>query len=188
MQNNIFDFTHDEFLRESRTIFLFGEVNAQSAYDVCKKLKYLDYIDSEKEIILEINSGGGEVSSGFAIIDTINCIKSPVKGIVCGLAASMAALILACCTKGLRYALPHSTIMIHQPLGGLSMSQATDLEIYTKNIIKVKNTINQLLSDVTGNSIEKIAIDTERDYYLDAKEAIEYGLIDHIVASRKEEK
>lgn len=186
MQTNILDFTNDKFFIESRTIYLYGEINTASAFDVCKRLKYLDFIDPNKEIILEINSVGGEVSSGFAIIDTINCIKAPVKAIACGIAASMAAVILACCTKGKRYALPHCTVMLHQPLGGMNISQASDIEIYTNNILKVKNTINQMLADATGKSIEKIALDIERDYYLDANEAKEYGLIDDIVVSRKE--
>lgn len=186
MNNNILDINSIKFLVDTRTIYLYGEIDNKKAYEVCKELKYLDFIDSSKEITLEINSIGGEVSSGFAIIDTINCIKAPVKGIVCGTAASMAAIVLASCSKGKRYALPHSTIMIHQPLGGLNISQASDIEIYTKNILKTKNIIIQLLSDVTGKSVEKIALDIERDYYLDANEAKEYGLIDDIIKSRKE--
>lgn len=188
MNTNIIELNSEKFLTETRTISLYGEIDGLKAYDVCQKLKYLDYIDPSKEIILEINSVGGEVSSGFAIIDTINCIKAPVKGIVCGTAASMAAIILASCDKGRRYALPHSTIMIHQPLGGFNISQATDIEIYTKNILKTKNTIIQLLAEVTGKSVEKIAQDIERDYYLDAEEAKEYGLIDDIIKSRKGKK
>lgn len=178
---DIYKMDDGSFFKENRLIFLYGEINARTSYEVCTRLKYLDYLDSEKEIVLEINSPGGCVSSGLAIIDTMNLINAPVKVLVCGMAASMAALICACATKGMRYALPHSTIMIHQPLGGISMSQATDIAIYADNIVKTKKVLNELLATATGQDIKQIELDTERDNYFTSAEAKEYGLIDHIV-------
>lgn len=182
---DIYDMDKGNFFRENRLVFLYGEINMATAYEVCTRLKYLDYLDSKKEITLEINSYGGEVSSGLAIIDTMNLICAPVKVIVCGMAASMAALIVACATKGLRYSLPHSTIMIHQPIGGLGTSQASDIEIYAKNILKTKSIVNELLANATNKSVDQVQKDTDRDNYLTAAEALDYGIIDFIV-TRKE--
>ena len=182
---DIYDINQGDFFTQTRTIFMYGEISAATAYDVGCRLKYLDYIDSEKPITIEINSPGGEVSSGLAIIDTINFIKSPVKIVVCGMAASMAALIAASGTKGMRYALPHSTIMIHQPLGGFGISQASDIEIYAKNIMQTKRILNEILATSCGKDIEEVVIDTDRDYYMSAYEAKDYGLIDEIIMPKK---
>ncbi len=182
---DIYNIDQGEFFKQSRTIYIYGEINSNTAFEVCSRLKYLDYLDSEKEITIEINSGGGEVNSGLAIIDTINCIKAPVKVLVSGLAASMAVPIVSSGSKGLRCALPHSIFMIHQPLGGMGMSQASDIDIYAKHILKVKQTVNKILADTTKNDIDKIERDTDRDYYLTAQEALEYGIIDKIVETKK---
>ncbi len=183
--SNIYGIDQGEFFTQTRTVFLYGEINSAVAYDVGCRLKVLDYLDSEKPITLEINSPGGEVSSGLAIIDTMNCIESPVKVVVCGMAASMAALIAASGTKGMRYALPHSTIMIHQPLGGFGISQASDIEIYAKNILQTKKILSGILAEACGKSIEEVETDTDRDYYMSADEAKKYGLIDEIVVPKK---
>lgn len=180
-----YNINQDDFFVKTRTIFLYGEINSAAAYEVGLRLKYLDYIDSEKPITIEINSPGGEVTSGLAIIDTMNCISSPVKIVVCGMAASMAALIAASGTKGMRYALPHSTIMIHQPLGGVGVSQASDIEIYANNILQTKNVLNQILADACQKDISKIEEDTDRDYYMTSAAAKEYGIIDEIIMPKK---
>lgn len=187
MNNNQDTYTIDNeiFLKEIRTIYIFGEINSALSYSVCAKLKLLDYIDSSKEITIEMNSQGGEVTSGLAIIDTIRFISAPVKIVVCGVAASMAALIVACCDKGRRMALPHSTIIIHQPLGALGMSQVSDIQIYTNNILKTKNILNNLLAKATNHTIEQIENDTDRDYYMNSEEALAYGIIDQIVVTKK---
>ncbi len=182
---DIYSLEQGEFFKQNRVIFLYGEINSLMAYDVCCKLKYLNYLDHEKEIVLEINSPGGEVNSGLAIIDCIKCIEAPVKVIVSGLAASMAAVILASGSKGLRYAYPHSTVMLHQPLGGVGMSQASDIDIYAKNILKTRRILNEIIAKETGKSIEDISKDLDRDYYMDSKEALEYGIIDKIVEMKK---
>ena len=182
---DIYTANQGDFFVKTRTVFLYGEINASTAYDVGCRLKYLDYIDSTKPITIEINSPGGEVSSGLAIVDTMNCIESPVKIVVCGMAASMAALIAASGTKGMRYALPHSTIMIHQPLGGLGISQASDIEIYAKNILQTKKLLNEILATACNKPLKEVEVDTDRDYYMNAEEAKEYGLIDEIVAPKK---
>lgn len=186
MNNLFFEMNSLEFLKQTRTIYLFGEINAEVARDICVKLKYLNFIDDEKEIFLEINSPGGEISSGYAIHDTIKYIKAPVKMIVCGSADSMAAFLVACNRKGCRYALPHSRIMIHQPLGGLGMAQASDIQIFATNINKVKLMINEELALATGKSIEEISKDTERDYYMTAYEAVEYGILDGVIECGKD--
>lgn len=175
----------EEFLIKTRTVFLYGEINAAAAYEVGCRLKYLDFIDQHEPITLEINSPGGEVSSGLAIIDTMNCIGAPVRVVVCGMAASMAALIVASGSKGMRGALPNSNIMIHQPLGGLGISQASDIDIYAKNIVRTKRLLNGILADACGKDISEIENDTDRDYYLNAREALEYGIIDFIVGPGK---
>ena len=182
---DIYNADRGDFFVKTRTVFLYGEINAATAYDVGCRLKYLDYIDSEKPVTVEINSPGGEVSSGLAIIDTMNCIECPVKTVVCGMAASMAALIAASGTKGMRFALPHSTIMIHQPLGGFGLSQASDIEIYAKNILQTKKTLNGILAAASGKKIKKIEADTDRDCYLSAEDAKKYGIIDEIIVPKK---
>ena len=168
---DIYGVDNGNFFIKTRTVFLYGEINAVMAYEIGCRLKYLDYVDSNEPITIEINSYGGEVSSGLAIIDTMNCINAPVKTVICGMAASMAALIAASGTKGMRYALPHSSIMIHQPLGGFGMSQASDIDIYAKNIVKTKKTLNKILAQSCGKNIDEIENDTDRDYYMDAEEA-----------------
>lgn len=183
---DIYNVDSGEFFVKTRTILLYGEVNITMAYDIGARLKYLDFLDSEEPITLEVNSYGGEVSSGLAIIDTINYISAPVKVVVCGMAASMAALIVASCTPKMRFALPHSTFMIHQPLGGFGVSSASDIDIYARNILRTKNTLNEILARSCGKDISEVMNDTERDYYMDAKEAIEYGLIDGIIEMKKE--
>lgn len=175
----------NDFFVKTRTIFLYGEVNMPLAYDVGCRLKYLDYIDSNEPITMEINSPGGEVSSGLAIIDTMNYVQSPIRTVICGMAASMAALIAGSGTKGMRFALPHSKAMIHQPLGGFGVSQASDIEIYAKNILHTKKELNQILAVACNKSVEEIEKDTDRDYYMSALEAKEYGLIDGIIQPRK---
>lgn len=182
---DMFAMDNGEFFRKTRTVFLYGPITMETAYEVGNCLKYLDYLDSETPITLEINSPGGEVSSGLAIIDTIQCIQAPVRGVVCGIAASMAALIAACCTKGMRSMLPHSSVMIHQPIGGMGASQASDIEIYAQNISRTKHLLNTLLAEACGKHVEDVAADTDRDYYMTAEEAVAYGMIDTIVTSKK---
>ena len=182
---DIYNVDQGGFFIKTRTVFLYGEINSAVAYDVGCRLKYLDYIDSVRPITIEINSPGGEVSSGLAIIDTMNCIECPVKIVVCGMAASMAALIAASGTKGMRYALPHSTVMIHQPLGGSGVSQASDVEIYAKKIMHTRNTLNEILAAACGKSVKDVEADTDRDHYMTAEEAKAYGLIDEIVTPKK---
>ncbi len=175
----------NDFWVKTRTIFLYGEVNMALAYDVGFRLKYLDYVDSSEPITIEINSPGGEVSSGLAIIDTMNYVQSPIRTVICGTAASMSALIAGCGTKGMRFALPNSMAMIHQPLGGFGVSQASDIEIYAKNILKTKKNLNRILADACNKPIEEIEKDTDRDYYMTSLEAKEYGLIDGIIETKK---
>ena len=180
---DIYSINQGDFFTQTRTVFLYGEINAAVAYDVGCRLKYLDYIDSEKPITIEINSPGGEVSSGLAIIDTINCIESPVKIVVCGMAASMAAVILSSGAKGKRICLPHSEVMIHQPLGG-TQGQASDILLHARHIEKTRETLNKILAENTGKDVETITKDTDRDNFLDAKQAVKYGLVDKIFSKR----
>ena len=170
-------------LLEDRIIFLSGEINTEVANSVIAQLLFLEAKNSEKEISLYINSPGGEVDAGLAIFDTMNFIKSKVSVICVGLAASMAAVLLSSGEKGKRYALPHSRIMIHQPLGGFS-GQASDIKIHAEQILKIKDVINKILSENTGKSVEEIERDTNRDYYLTAEEALKYGLIDEILTKK----
>lgn len=166
-----------------RIIFLFEEINDNSAMAVISQLLYLDSI-SDAEITLYINSPGGSVTAGLAIYDTMNFIKSDVKTICVGMAASMASIILAAGTKGKRFALPNSDVLIHQPLGGVS-GQATDIEIVSKRILGIKKRINTILANLTNQSIDKIVIDTERDNYMTSEEAVTYGIIDGIITKQK---
>jgi ATP-dependent Clp protease protease subunit len=143
---------------------------------------YLDSEDSSKPIYLYINSPGGSVTAGLAIYDTMQYVKSDVVTICVGLAASMGAFLLAAGTKGKRLALPHSRIMIHQPLGGTSQRQASDIEIEAREILRIKDMLNQSMADMTGQPLEKVTKDTDRDYFLSAAEAKEYGLIDRVIS------
>ena len=167
-------------LLEDRIIFLTGEINDLSADIVIAQLIYLEGKDPEKDISLYINSPGGSVTSGMAIYDTMNLIKSDVSTICLGEAASMGAFLLSSGTKGKRMALPGARIMIHQPLGG-AQGQATDIEIEAKEILRMKTMLNTILSENSGQPLDKIKEDTERDHYLSALEAKEYGLIDKVV-------
>ena len=166
-------------LLKDRIIILNGEIDDNTSNVVIAELLYLDSINN-KDISLYINSNGGSVTSGMAIYDTMNFIKSDVSVICIGIAASMAAFLLSSGTKGKRYALPNAEIMIHQPLGG-AKGQATDIQIAAERIIKLKHKMNELLSKNTNNPIEKIEKDTERDYFMSAIEAKEYGIIDKII-------
>ena len=170
-------------LLEDRIIFLTGEIDDNIADLVVAQLIYLEGKDSTKDISLYINSPGGSVSAGFAIYDTMNYIKCDVSTICMGLAASMGAFLLSSGAKGKRYALPNSEIMIHQPLGG-ARGQATDIKIVADQIIKTKERLNRILAENTGRSIEEIARDTDRDNYLTAQEACEYGLVDKVIDKR----
>ena len=174
-------------LLEDRIIFLTGEINDSVANTVVAQLIYLESKNPDKDISLYINSPGGSVSAGLAIFDTIRYIKCDVSTICIGLAASMGAFLLASGTKGKRYALPNSEIMIHQPLGG-AQGQASDIEIQARHIQRIKEKINNVLSEVTGQPIEKVQKDTDRDYYMTAEQAKEYGLIDEIFYTRKTNK
>lgn len=166
-------------LLEDRIILLTGEIDDHMANIIVSELLYLDSLN-DKDISIYINSPGGSVTAGFAIYDTMNFIKSDVSTICMGMSASMAAFLLSSGTKGKRYALPNSEVMIHQPLGG-AKGQATEIQIAAEQILKTKAKINKILSSNTGKPLEKVENDTERDYYLDADEALEYGLIDKII-------
>lgn len=175
------DYAYDIYshLLNNRIIFLSGEINDYVSNLVISELLYLDSISND-EISLYINSPGGSVTSGMAIYDTIKFIKSDVRTICVGLAASMAAIILAAGTSGKRNALENSEIMIHQPLGGVQ-GQATEIKIISDHILSTKNRINKLLSKLTKQNLNKVEKDTERDYYLNSLEAKKYGLIDEII-------
>ena len=170
-------------LLNDRIIFLGEEINSVSANLVVAQLLHLESQDAEKDISLYINSPGGEVYSGLAILDTMNFIKPQVSTICVGMAASMAAVLLSAGAKGKRFCLPHSKVMIHQPSGG-AQGQQTVIEIVAEEIKKTRRELNQILSDASGQPIEKVQADTERDNYLTAAEALDYGLIDRIVTSR----
>ncbi len=179
--------TYDLYSRvlEDRIIFLSGEVNDQVASSIVAQMLYLETKDPSKDISLYINSPGGSVTAGMAIFDTMNYIKCDVSTICIGLAASMGAFLLSSGTKGKRYALPNSEIMIHQPSGGVQ-GQASEIAIVAENILKTRAKLNQILSENTNQPLEKIARDVERDFYMDAEEACEYGLIDKVFKTRKE--
>ncbi|MFZ9267475.1 MAG: ATP-dependent Clp protease proteolytic subunit [Vulcanococcus sp.] len=165
-----------------RILFLGSEVNDAIANSLVAQMLYLDSEDSSKPIYLYINSPGGSVTAGLAIYDTIQYVKSEVVTICVGLAASMGAFLLGAGTKGKRLALPHSRIMIHQPLGGTSQRQASDIEIEAREILRIKDMLNQSMADMTGQELAKIEKDTDRDYFMSAAEAVEYGLIDRVIA------
>lgn len=170
-------------LLKDRIIFLGDEVNDVTAGLVVAQLLFLEAEDPDKDINLYINSPGGSVTAGMAIYDTMQYIKPDVSTICIGMAASMGAFLLNAGAKGKRYALPNSTIMIHQPLGG-AKGQATDIEIHAKWILQIKERLNQILSERTGQPLEKIKADTERDNFMSAMEAKEYGLVDEVIEQR----
>jgi ATP-dependent Clp protease protease subunit len=170
-------------LLKERVIFLVGEVNDHMANLIVAQLLFLESENPEKDISLYINSPGGSVSAGMAIYDTMNFIKPDVSTLCNGMAASMGAFLLSAGAKGKRFALPSSKIMIHQPLGG-ARGQATEIEIAAREIIKTREQLNRILAENTGQPRERIERDTERDYYLSADEAKEYGLVDQVIAKR----
>ena len=174
-------------LLEDRIIFLNGEIDDNVANLVIAQLMYLEGKNPDKDIFLYINSPGGSVSAGFAIYDTMQYIKCDVTTICVGLAASMGAFLLSSGTKGKRFALPNSEIMIHQPLGG-AQGQASDIEIQARHLARIKTKINQILSENTGKSLKIIEKDTDRDNYMTAEEAKNYGLVDQIFVTRKAKK
>ncbi len=180
-RNSNKEYAYDLYSRllKDRIIFLSGEINDNVASIIISELLYLDHQNHE-DIYLYINSPGGQVSSGLAIYDTMNYIKSDVRTIVVGMSASMGAFLLSSGTKGKRYGLPNSEIMIHQVLGG-TQGQATDIKIQAEHILKMKNKLNQILAINTGKTVKQITKDCERDNYMSAKEALEYGLIDEIL-------
>lgn len=170
-------------LLEDRIIFLSGEIDDNTANTIVAQLIYLESKDPSKDISLYINSPGGSVSAGMAIYDTMNYIKCPVSTICIGMAASMAAFILSSGEKGKRYALANSEIMIHQPLGG-AQGQASDIKIQAEHILRIRARMNRILAANTGKDIAEIEADTDRDNYLSAQEACEYGLIDRVYLKR----
>ena len=167
-------------LLKDRTIMLSGEVNDAVASSIVAQLLFLEAEDPTKDIYFYINSPGGVITSGLSIYDTMNYIKPDIVTICIGQAASMGAFLLSCGTKGKRYSLPNSRIMIHQPSGG-AQGQSTDIQIQAKEIQRLKDVLNQILSDNTGKDIKKIEEDTERDYFMSADECLEYGLIDEVL-------
>jgi ATP-dependent Clp protease, protease subunit len=174
-------------LLKDRIIFLGEEVNEHTASLVIAQLLFLESEDPDKDISFYINSPGGSITAGMAIYDTMQYIRPDVSTICIGMAASMGAFLLSAGTKGKRYALPNSEIMIHQPLGGMS-GQAEDMRIHAERIVKTREKLNRILSDNTGQPLERVSKDTDRDYFMDAEEAVEYGIIDKIFQSRKEKK
>ena len=171
-------------LLKARRIFLWSSVDDDSAKGVVTRLLSLDSEDPQKEIVLYINSPGGSVHDGMAIYDAMQAITAPVSTVCTGLAASMGAVLLASGQKGRRFTWPHGRIMIHQPsVMGTITARATDLDIHAKEIIRMREELNRLLADRTGQDVAKIAADTDRDYFMSAEEAVEYGLVDEIVSS-----
>lgn len=170
-------------LLEDRIVFITGEINDQVANTVVAQLIYLEAKNPDKEICLYINSPGGSVTAGFAIFDTMRYIKCDVSTICIGMAASMGAFLLSAGTKGKRFVLANSEVMIHQPLGG-AQGQATDIKIAAERIIKMRERLNRILSENTGKDIKTIEADVERDNYMTAKQAVEYGIVDKIITKR----
>ena len=173
---------YSRLLRE-RVIFLVGPVNDQTANLVVAQLLFLESENPDKDISLYINSPGGSVSAGMSIFDTMQFIKPDVSTLCMGMAASMGAFLLAAGAKGKRFALPNSRVMIHQPLGG-AQGQATDIEIQAREILKLRENLNKILAERTGQALEKIQADTERDFFMSGDEAKSYGLIDQVIAKR----
>jgi ATP-dependent Clp protease protease subunit len=170
-------------LLKDRIIFLGTPIDDIVANTVIAQLLFLEADDPDKDIYIYINSPGGIVTAGLAIYDTMNYIKSPVSTICIGQAASMGALLLASGAKGKRFSLPHARIMIHQPMGGFQ-GQATDIEIHAKEMLKMKDTLNRILANHTGQPIEKIHEDTDRDYFMSGEDAKAYGLVDEVIAKK----
>ena len=177
--------SYDIFSRllKDRIIFFGDEVNDQTASIIVAQMLFLESEDPDKDIMLYINSPGGSITAGMAIYDTMNYIKCDVSTICVGMAASMGAFLLSAGAKGKRLALPNSEIMIHQPLGGMQ-GQATDIKIHADRIIRMKDKLNNILSENTGRPLEEIVRDTERDNFMSAQEALDYGLIDKIITAR----
>jgi ATP-dependent Clp protease, protease subunit len=175
---------YSRLLRE-RVVFLVGPVNDQTANLVVAQLLFLESENPDKDISLYINSPGGSVSAGMSIFDTMQFIKPDVSTLCMGMAASMGAFLLAAGAKGKRFALPNSKIMIHQPLGG-AQGQATDIEIHAREILKTREQLNRILAERTGQNLEKIQADTERDYFMSAPDAQAYGLIDRVLERREQ--
>ena len=182
-QTNRGERSYDIFSRLLNIVFLSDEVNDTTASLVVAQMLFLEAQDPDKDISFYINSPGGSVTAGMAIYDTMQFIKCDVSTICIGMAASMGAFLLSSGTKGKRIALPHSEIMIHQPLGG-ARGQATDIQIQAEQILRIKRTLNEILSSNTGKPIEVIEKDTDRDNYMTAQQALEYGLIDQILTHR----
>lgn len=174
-------FLQRKFLEE-RKVFLWGQVDEDSSKSVVEKLLYLETTDPAKDITFFIDTPGGSITSGMAIFDTIKLIKSPVKVVVMGMAASMGSILLSAPKKGNRYVYPHARVLIHQPLiTGRMVAPAVDINIQAHEMERLRDELNQILADASGQPLEKIANDTDRDFYLTAQEAIDYGLADHIV-------
>ena len=171
-------------LLKERVVFLIGPLNDHVANLVIAQMLFLESENPDKDISLYINSPGGAVSSGLAIFDTINFIKPDVSTLCIGMAASMGAFLLAAGAKGKRLCLPNSRVMIHQPLGGVS-GQATDIEIHAKEILALKNQLNKILSQQTGQSLKTIAKDTDRDNFMSAQDALKYGIVDNVIEKRE---
>ena len=171
-------------LLKDRIVFLGDMVHDAMANTIIAQMLFLESEDPDKEVNLYINSPGGSVTAGLAIYDTMQYIKPDVGTICMGQSTSMAALLLAAGTKGKRYALPHARIMIHQPLGGVQ-GQATDIDIQAKEILKIKETIHQILAKHTGQTVERIRHDTERDFFMSGEEALQYGIVDKIIEKRE---
>ncbi|HDZ23642.1 MAG TPA: ATP-dependent Clp endopeptidase proteolytic subunit ClpP [Desulfobacteraceae bacterium] len=171
-------------LLKDRIIFMGEQVADGMANTVIAQMLFLESEDPDKDINLYINSPGGSVTAGLAIYDTMQYIKPQVATICMGQTTSMAALLLAAGAEGKRYALPHSRIMIHQPLGG-AQGQATDIDIQAREILKMRDVLNQILAKHTGQDIEKIRVDTERDFFMSSEEALEYGIIDRVITTRE---
>jgi len=184
-QTNRGERTYDIYSRllKDRIIFLGDEINDHTASVVVAQLLFLEADDPDKDIHLYINSPGGSITSGFAIYDTMQYIKPDVSTICVGMAASMGAFLLTAGAKGKRYCLPNSEVMIHQPLGG-TRGQATDIMIHAERIVKMKEKLNRLIAEHSGQEFDKVMEDTERDNFLSADEALEYGLIDKVITSR----
>ncbi|HNY51754.1 MAG TPA: ATP-dependent Clp endopeptidase proteolytic subunit ClpP [Smithella sp.] len=172
-------------LLKDRIIFLGTDIDDHVANLIVAQMLYLEAENPDKEIFFYINSRGGSVSAGMAIYDTMQYIKSPISTVCMGQSASMAAVLLAAGEKKKRFALPHSRILIHQPLGGFQ-GQATDIDIQAKEILRLKDELNKILSDLTGQTLEKVMNDTERDYFMNSQQAKEYGLIDEIIVRKPE--
>lgn len=184
MDNNIVRTDIFSLMLEDRILFLNGEVNELTANDIITKLLYLESKDNESDISLYINSPGGSVSDGFAIYDTMKYIKCDVSTICIGMACSMGAFILSSGARGKRYALPNSEIMIHQPLSG-AKGQVSDIQIIAQRLVRTKQRLNQMLAENCNQPVEKIAVDTDRDFYMDSEDAVKYGLIDKVLYTRK---